>query len=50
VKHPPRTLAAAQCLAVEQVVLAGDCIDWARDVPGIAARLVNGLLWTFWWD
>jgi hypothetical protein len=50
VEHPPRTLRAAQRLAAEQVVLNGDCIDGLRDVPGIAARLVNGPIWTFWWD
>ena len=50
VKRPPRTLAAAQRLAAEQVVLADDCIDGARDVPDIAARLVNAPIWTFWWD
>ncbi|MCW2930399.1 MAG: hypothetical protein JWM19_1361 [Actinomycetia bacterium] len=50
VERPPRTLEAAQRLAAEQVVLGGDCIDGARDIPGIAARLVNGPIWTFWWD
>ena len=50
VERPPRTLEAAQRLAAEQVVLADDCIDGARDIPNIAARLVNGPVWTFWWD
>lgn len=50
VERPPRTLEAAQRLAAEQVGLGGDCIDGARDIPGIAARLVNGPIWTFWWD
>jgi hypothetical protein len=50
VERPPRALEAAQRLAAEQVVLGGDCIDGYRDVPGIAARLVNGPVWTFWWD
>lgn len=50
VERPPRTLAAAQRLAAEQVVLADDCIDGARDVPDIAARLANRPIWTFWWD
>jgi hypothetical protein len=49
-ERPPRTLEAAQRLAAEQVVLADDCIDGARDVPDIAARLVNAPIWTFWWD
>ncbi len=50
VDRPPRTVEAAQRVAAEQVVLADDCIDEGRDVPGIAARLVNALIWTFWWD
>jgi len=50
VDRPPRTAEAAQRVAAEQVVLADDCIDEGRDVPGIAARLVNALIWTFWWD
>jgi hypothetical protein len=50
VERPPRTLEAAQRIAAEQVVLGADCIDGARDIPGIAARLVNGPVWTFWWD
>jgi hypothetical protein len=50
VERPPRTLAAAQRLAAEQVVLGGDCTGGGRDIPGIAARLVNGPIWTFWWD
>jgi hypothetical protein len=50
VERPPRTLEAAQRLAAEQVVLADDCIEGARDIPTIAARLVNGPVWAFWWD
>jgi hypothetical protein len=50
VDRPPRTLEAAQHLAAEQVVLADDCIDGARDIPNIAARLLNRPVWTFWWD
>ena len=50
VERPPRTLEAAQRLAAEQVVLADDCIDGARDIPDIAPRLVNAAVWTFWWD
>ena len=50
VERPPPTLEAAQRLAAEQVVLADDCIDGARDIPNVAARLVNGPVWTFWWD
>jgi len=50
VERPPRSLEAAQLLAAEQVGLADDCIDGARDVPRIAERLLNGPFWTFWWD
>jgi hypothetical protein len=50
VQRPPRTLAAAQLIAAEQVVLGGDCLDGARDIPSLAARLVNAGCWTFWWD
>ena len=50
VERPPPTLEAAQRLAAEQVVLADDCIDGAGDIPNVAARLVNGPVWTFWWD
>lgn len=49
-ERPPRTLEAAQRLAAEQIVLAEDCTGGARDIPGIAARLLNGPIWTFWWD
>ena len=50
VDRPPRTLEAAQRIAAEQVVLAHDCVDGMRDIPNIAARLVNAPIWTFWWD
>jgi len=50
VERPPRTLEAAQRLAAEQVVLADDCIDGAREIPNLAPRLVNAPIWTFWWD
>jgi hypothetical protein len=50
VERPPRDLAAAEVIAAEQFQLADDCIDGCRDIPGIAARLVNSPFWTFWWD
>jgi hypothetical protein len=50
VERPPRTLEAAQRIAAEQVVLADDCIDGARQISNIAARLMNAPIWTFWWD
>ena len=40
VERPPRTLAAAQRIAAEHVVLADECIDGFREIPDIAARLV----------
>jgi hypothetical protein len=50
VERPPRTLDAAQYIAAEHVVLADECIEAFRDIPNIAARLVNAPIWTFWWD
>jgi len=50
VERPPSTLEAAQRLAAEQVVLADDCIDGARDISNTAARRLDGPVWTFWWD
>lgn len=50
VEHPPRTLAAAQRIAAEHIVLAAECIDGFRDIQQIGARLVNAPIWTFWWD
>ena len=50
VERPPRTLEAAQRIAAEQVVLADECIDAQTYIPHIAARLLNGPIWTFWWD
>jgi hypothetical protein len=50
VERPPRTLEAAQRLAAEQVLLADDCSEAGWDISGIAAHLLNGPIWTFWWD
>ena len=50
VERPPHTLAAAQRIAAEHVVLADDCIEGCRDIPNVAARLVHAPIWTFWWD
>lgn len=50
VERPPRTLKAAQQIAAEQVAIADECIEGFRDIPNIADRLVNGPIWTFWWD
>ena len=37
-------------VAAEQVVLADECIEAFRDIPNVAARLVDAPIWTFWWD
>jgi hypothetical protein len=37
-------------IAAEQVVLADEGTGGARYIPGIAERLVNAPIWTFWWD
>lgn len=50
VDRPPRTLAAAQRIAAEQVGLADECMQGGQTIPVIAARLVNAPIWTFWWD
>ena len=50
VERSPRTRAAAQRIAAEHVVLADECIDGCREIPNIAARLMNALIWTFWRD
>jgi hypothetical protein len=50
VERSPRTRAAAQRIAAEHVVLADECIDGCREIPNIAARLVNAPIWTFWRD
>src|SRR5207248_657870 len=41
VDRPPRTLAAAERIAAEQVGLAGECMEGGQTVPVIAPRLVN---------
>jgi Domain of unknown function (DUF4253) len=46
VERPPRTLAAAQVLAAEQVVLADECFDGDREIPGFEGRQVNAAVWT----
>jgi hypothetical protein len=50
VERPPRTLSAAQRIAAEHVVLADECLEGFRDIPNLAARLVNAPVWAFWWD
>jgi hypothetical protein len=43
VERPPRTVEAAQRIAAEQVVLGGEGLDGTRDIPSLAARLMNAL-------
>ncbi len=50
VERPPRNLEAAQRLAAEQILLADDCSGAGWAVSGIAAKLLKGPIWTFWWD
>jgi Domain of unknown function (DUF4253) len=51
VERPPRTLEAAWPIAAEHWALADECCgSGLRDVPAIAASLVNAPIWTFWWD
>jgi hypothetical protein len=50
-QRPPRTLESAQHLAAEQWAFCSECGGTGlRDVPGIAASLMNSPVWTFWWD
>jgi Domain of unknown function (DUF4253) len=50
VDRPPRSLPAAERIAAEHAAFADDAIDGRRDIPGIAVRLVEAPIWTFWWD
>src|SRR5215472_13285921 len=50
VERPPRTLQTARQIAAEHAVLADECLDANRDIPHIAASLLNAPIWTFWWD
>ena len=50
VDRPPRTLAAAERVAAEHVVLANECTEGLSDVPHLARCLLDSPVWTFWWD
>jgi hypothetical protein len=50
VDRPPRTIAAAQRIAAEQIGLADECMEAGQGIAPITARLVNAPIWTFWWD
>ncbi len=51
VGKPPSTRDEALELAREQFVYCPDSVDQgAGSVPSLAAELLNGLVWHFWWD
>jgi Domain of unknown function (DUF4253) len=51
VGKPPITRDEALELAREHFVYCPDCVDQgAGSVPSLAAELLNGLIWHFWWD
>jgi hypothetical protein len=51
VERPPRTTEAAQGIAAEHFAFCDECAGTGlRDIPRIAASLVNAPTWTFWWD
>jgi len=50
VERPPRTLEAAERVAAEHIVLANECTEGHGDVRSLARCLLDGPVWTFWWD
>ncbi len=51
VGRPPETLVAAQRIAAEHYAFADRFTDRGlRDIPGIAAALIDASIWTFWWS
>lgn len=51
VGKPPATRDAALKLAVEQYVYCRDSVEQgAGTIQGLAAELLNGRVWHFWWD
>jgi hypothetical protein len=51
VGKPPVSRDEALELAREQFVYCPDCVDQgAGSVPSLAAELLNGRIWHFWWD
>jgi hypothetical protein len=51
VQRPPRTLEAAEKIAVEHSAFCSECADRGlTTVREIAPVLVDAPIWTFWWD
>lgn len=51
VARPPMTREAAQALAEEQYDYCPDIVDQGvGSIEALAARLLNGRIWYFWWD
>jgi hypothetical protein len=51
VECPPRTTEAAIALAAEHYAFADEAGGIpAESVEAIAARLIDAVIWTFWWD
>ncbi len=51
VERPPRTLEAAQAIAAEHYAFCTECAGQGlREIPEIAAALVDSPIWAFWWD
>jgi hypothetical protein len=50
VERPPRSPKAALHIAAEQYPFADESGEGLRDIPRIAASLVDAPIWAFWWD
>lgn len=51
VDNPPRERSAAMALAREQYAYCGDIVDQGCEtLANLAAGLLNGKVWYFWWD
>ena len=51
VAHPPRTRESALIVAREQYVYCSDIVDQGvGTISNLAATLLNGRIWYFWWD
>jgi hypothetical protein len=51
VPRPPATREAAVALAIQQYAYCYDIVDQgAGSIDALAASLMNGSVWFFWWD
>jgi Domain of unknown function (DUF4253) len=51
VDRPPRSIGHAQRIAAEHFVFCDECAGQGpRDIPSIAASLMEAPIWAFWWD